>query len=185
MQFRHVKGHSEDPWNDLADHVAKTAAASSRKWPQPPCAICQEVMTTDISWLAPELDARVHHAVPIIDGAITWGDPPPDASLLAPMQLVPHTEVQLAPGTCLEEFTLHAVTINIQSLRAKCQYVEDQLDQRRVQVAFFQETKLLEEPRPLKITSGSTLMLNRHWGVGIWIHKVWSLCKRRQRMHHR
>ena len=171
MQFRHVKGHSENPWNDLADHVAKTAASRSRTWPQPPRDICREVMTDDISWLAPELDARMHHAVPIIDGAITWSDPLQDTSSLTPLQLVPHTGEQLAPGTCLEEFSLHAVTINIQSLRAKCQYVEDQLDQRRVQVAFFQETKLPGGTH----TSRNYLRLHTdaasHWGVGIWIHK--------------
>ena len=181
LQFHHVKGHSENPWNDLADHVAKTAASRSRAWPKPPHDICQEVMTNDISWLAPELDARLHHAVPIIDGAITWSDPVQATSLLAPSQLVPRTGEQLAQGTRFEEFSLHAVTINIQSLRAKCQYVEDQLDQRSVQVAFFQETKLPGG------THTSKNYLRLHTDAGCWHldpQKAGPICNWRQRLHH-
>ena len=33
IDFEDVKGHSKDPWNDLADVVAKTAARRSDIWP--------------------------------------------------------------------------------------------------------------------------------------------------------
>ena len=71
LSYTHVKGHSSHPWNDMADHVAKTA---SRKqvWPEPPSALCSALHACDIAWLAPEQDARTHHAIPILDGALTW-----------------------------------------------------------------------------------------------------------------
>ena len=74
LNFSHVRGHSGDPWNDLADYVAKTAASQTCDWPSPPQELCRSLAAQDVSWLAPELDARVHHAVPIFDGSLNWSD---------------------------------------------------------------------------------------------------------------
>ena len=181
IEFRHVRGHSNDPWNDLADHVAKTAANQTCEWPRPPPELCGLFASEDISWIAPELDARAHHAVPILDGTLTWSDIREAGAPLTSAQLVPTTCSAADDADDTGCFSLRAVTVNIQSLRGKCKYVEDQLDARGVNVAFLQETKL----------SGGTLMsahylrlhtdADSHWGVGIWVHRrlgVLSLHKR-------
>ena len=171
LHFRHVKGHSNDPWNDLADHIAKTASSGSQTWPTPPNDLCSAVMQEDISWLAPELDARLCHAVPITDGVITWGAPVHGDALLLPEQLVPTSKAPAGANNANEGFRLAAATINVQGLRTKCQYIEDQLDQREIHVAFLQETKLPGGTH----TSQNYLRLHTdaesHWGVGIWIHR--------------
>ncbi|CAE7906300.1 unnamed protein product [Symbiodinium microadriaticum] len=171
LEFHHVRGHSNDPWNDLADHVAKSAASNTCDWPRPPSALCSLLTAQDISWLAPELDARVHHAVPIFDGALSWNGSRVIGPLLAPAQLVPTTGSAADDAEESSWFSIKAATINIQSLRGKCKYVEDQLDARSIHVAFLQETKLPGGT----LTSAHYLRLHTdadsHWGVGIWVHR--------------
>ena len=58
LSYAHVKGHSGNPWNDLADHVAKSVARGQTRWPEPPADLCCDICGQDLSWLAPEQDAR-------------------------------------------------------------------------------------------------------------------------------
>ncbi|CAE7870876.1 unnamed protein product, partial [Symbiodinium microadriaticum] len=172
LTFSHVRGHSGDPWNDLADYVAKTAASQTCDWPRPPQELCRSLAAQDVSWLAPELDARVHHAVPIfVDGSLNWSDARESHLPLTPAQLVPTTKSAADVDDDHGWFSLKTTTINVQSLRGKCKYVEDQLDARGVNVAFLQETKLPGGT----LTSAHYLRLHTeadsHWGVGIWVHR--------------
>ncbi|CAE7247874.1 unnamed protein product, partial [Symbiodinium microadriaticum] len=66
IEFRHVRGHSNDPWNDLADHVAKTAANQTCEWPR------DEFLAT----LGPLLQ-RLKHTNLLLGGIDLNGRPPP------------------------------------------------------------------------------------------------------------
>ncbi|CAE7939956.1 rbcL, partial [Symbiodinium necroappetens] len=127
---------------------------------------------SDISWLAVEQDARMHHAIPIYDGALYVEPPYASAEPLRPENLVPviggECEQAVAPGQCC---WTQLATINVQSLRGKCKYIEEQLHYRAVNVACLQETKLDGGT----ITSQHYLRLHScadsHWGVAVWVHK--------------
>ena len=58
------------------------------------------------------------------------------------------------------------VTVNVQSLRAKCKYIEEQLEAKQVNVAFLQETKIpggtVVSQHYLRLHSPS----ESHWGGG-------------------
>ena len=177
VEFAHVRGHSGDPWNDLADYIAKTAAGQQKIWPCPPAELCHAIAAQDISWLAPEMDARVHHAAPIHDGMVHWSDQCIPRAPLHPQQLVPTTQEGESGDSHPKGFSLLAATINIQSLRTKCKYVEDQLVARGIQIAFLQETKLpggtVTSEHYLRLQTGA----ESHWGVGIWIHRKLGVLK--------
>ncbi|CAE7260031.1 unnamed protein product, partial [Symbiodinium sp. KB8] len=166
-----------DPWNDLADYIAKTAAGQQKIWPCPPAELCHAIAAQDISWLAPEMDARVHHAAPIHDGMVHWSDQCIPRAPLHPQQLVPTTQEGESGDSHPKGFSLLAATINIQSLRTKCKYVEDQLVARGIQIAFLQETKLpggtVTSEHYLRLQTGA----ESHWGVGIWIHRKLGVLK--------
>ena len=51
LSLSHVKGHSNDPWNDLADYIAKASAKGQATWPAPPPATCSAVMQPELAWL--------------------------------------------------------------------------------------------------------------------------------------
>ncbi|CAE7461183.1 TNXB [Symbiodinium necroappetens] len=175
--YAHVKGHSGDPWNDLADFVAKTASSHQHTWPAPPNDLCVALCQQDISWLAPEQDARVHHALPCLDGALVWAPPLPGGNLISPENLVPTTSAEGAAATDCATFQACFATINVQSLSKKCQYIEEQLHARSINVACLQETKLPGGT----LTSKHYLRLHTHadshWGVAVWIHRKLGLCR--------
>ena len=172
LTYAHVKGHSGHPWNDLADYAAKTAAGGIACWPEPPTAVCHALISNDLTWLAPEQDARRHHAVPIYDGNLVWTSAPSHSPALEPEQLVPTIVSSGAePVATPSAYQLLAATINVQSLRDKCKYVEEQLDDKQVNIAFMQETKIAGGT----VTSRHYLRLqtdsDSHWGVAVWIHR--------------
>ncbi|OLQ00962.1 hypothetical protein AK812_SmicGene16321 [Symbiodinium microadriaticum] len=171
LKYSHVKGHSDHPWNDLADYVAKDASRGN-VWPSPPADVCTALHTQDLTWLAVEQDARRHHAVPIYDGAVLLESPATCTACLQPEHLVPVTG-----GDCTQRDTTghrcwaSVATVNVQSLRGKCKYIEEQLHSRAVNVACLQETKLDDGT----ITSQYYLRIHSkaesHWGVAIWVHR--------------
>ena len=172
LSLSHVKGHSNDPWHDLADYVAKASAKGQATWPAPPPATCSAVMQPELAWLPVELDALRHGAMPIATGAITWStsDFSPyqlDGTSLIPVRHHGGGKTPLAATT----FKTKIATINIQGLRGKCKYVEDQLDDLGIQLALLQETKT---PSGVCMTRKYFRLHTdaaSHWGVAIWIHK--------------
>ncbi|CAE7947537.1 TNXB [Symbiodinium sp. KB8] len=177
LTYKHVHGHSDDPWNDLADFVAKTASNQLHSWPSPPSDLCQEVQRQDLSWLAPEQDARVHHALPCLDGALVWAPPTTSLKPLLPEYLLRTSKGESskgsAAGTCLSACF---ATINVQSLCNKCKYIEEQLHARNVNVACLQETKLpagtLASQYYIRLHTPSL----SHWGVAVWMHRRLGIC---------
>ena len=171
LDFQHVKGHSNHPWNDLADFAAKSASRG-QQWPEPPYPLCHDLYRQDLSWLAVEQDARNHHAVPLLDGALVWTTDPDNHVTISPEQLVPTVGSSIATAnSAAKPCEACIATINIQSLKGKGKYVEEQLEARGVNLAFLQETKLSSGA----ITSQHYLRLhthaNSHWGVAIWVHR--------------
>ena len=157
--------------------VAKTASSQQHTWPAPPSDLCQAVCQQDISWLAPEQDARVHHALPCLDGTLVWSPPPPGGSLISSEDLVPTTSADGNAATDRAIFQACFATIHVQSLSKKCQYIEEQLHARCINVACLQETKLPGGT----LTSKHYLRLHTHadshWGVAVWIHRTFGLCR--------
>ena len=91
---------------------------------------------------------------------------------LDPAQLIPVSpSLGVQRGSEAAPASLLVATINIQSLRDKCKYIEDQLNDRGVNLVFFQETKIPGGT----VTSQHYLRLHTdaqsHWGVAIWIHR--------------
>ena len=171
LTYTHVRGHSNHPWNDLADFAAKMAS-QGQIWPTPPQELCEALHAQDITWLAVEQDARSHHAVPIYDGAFMYASSGVDFEPLSPEHLIPITgDNQSSNATTGQHCEAYIATINVQSLRGKCKYIEEQLHSRAVNVACLQETKLdsgtLTSQHYLRIHSRA----DSHWGVAIWVHK--------------
>ena len=175
LSYAHVKGHSDHPWNDMADYVAKSASRQ-QAWPEPPREICAAIHDCDIAWLAPEQDARSHHAMPIFDGTFSWAPPADDWQPLLPEHVVPTTEGTASQqGLDGKTYCAKVATVNIQSLRGKCKYIEEQLHARHINLVCLQETKLDSGA----VTSQHYLRLHSradsHWGVAIWIHRTLGL----------
>eukprot|EP00439_Symbiodinium_sp_Y106_P083133 s1736_g22.t4 len=172
LRFQHVPGHSDHPWNDLADQIAKTAAAARFSWPQPPWELCSLVQTADLSWVAVEADARVHHAMPILDGMFTWSATQLPPSTLQPEDLIPTVGEGSPSNSPVTSFRATFATINIQGLGGKVRYIEAQLDYAQINIAFMQETKtpagVGQSGYYLRIQSGA----DKHWGTAIWIHRT-------------
>ena len=183
LTYSHVKGHSNHPWNDLADFVAKTAS-HGQVWPGPPRDLCVALHSQDISWLAVEQDARRHHAIPIHDGDLIYAPPEAAPEPLLPEHLIPVLGDVHHTDTTGHRCWAYVVTINVQSLRGKCKYIEEQLHSRAVNVACLQETKLDGGT----ITSQYYMRLHSradsHWGVAVWVHRqLGVLCLDDENLH--
>ena len=172
LWFEHVRGHSDHPWNDLADYVAKQSAKGSLYWASPPVGLCRLIMTSELSWVAIELDARRHHALPIFDGAITWHPGSHAPFVLKPEELIPIERSKADHGATNDQsFEVSVATINIQGLSGKFKYVEEQLFDMGVQLALIQETKSPEGVCVSKLYLRLHTASEHHWGVAIWINR--------------
>ena len=91
---------------------------------------------------------------------------------MLPEHIVPTTGgITPSPDSTSKSYSANVATVNIQSLRGKCKYIEEQLHARNVNVACLQETKLesgtVASQHYLRLHSRA----DSHWGVAIWIHR--------------
>ena len=91
IDISHVKAHAGEPWNALADAVAKAAARGWCGNLAPPRDICQLFLDLDLTWASTEHQAAEWGTVPTRDGHFVWhhNGLTPEASPLTPGQLVP------------------------------------------------------------------------------------------------
>ncbi|CAE7241226.1 Pol [Symbiodinium sp. CCMP2592] len=52
IEYGHVKGHSGDPWNEMADALAKAAAKGDHYLPGPSIEVIQAFQANSLAWLA-------------------------------------------------------------------------------------------------------------------------------------
>ncbi|CAE7386010.1 unnamed protein product [Symbiodinium sp. CCMP2592] len=173
VQIAHVKGHSGDGWNELADAVAKSASRGQRSFAEPPEATCRALLDTNLDWLGFEMAARKNGGAQVYDGNLCWSEMPRQPPLLQPEQLIPTemTQQSAAPNHS-SAFYLKACTFNVQGLGGNFRYMEEQFESAEYNVVMMQETKTgggqCQSQRYYRLASDA----QRHWGTAIWLSKT-------------
>ncbi|CAE7031281.1 unnamed protein product [Symbiodinium sp. CCMP2592] len=173
--FEHVKAHSEHPMNELADRVAKAAARGHLRDYEPPVEAVQLILQEDLSWIAPTLDLRQREAIPFARGGLVQWEPDMN---FTPFQLEAHhvipttTKYVGRQASSSMQVECVAVSLNVQGLRDKHRYLEEQFDEAHCNLVFLQETK-----SPMGVCSSKAYLRlgtdhQKHWGVGVWVSKT-------------
>ena len=171
LEWRHVHGHVGHPWNELADTAATWFRNGEYDKPHVPVYQGQ----VGIGRLE---TARLHlcvggpdqNAFPrMIDGMANWDDGTQVLTEIPPEKLVSFTS-NVAVTTWQLRFD--CVSANLQSSVGKIPFIEQQLEERGVSVALFQETKgregVIRSERFIRVSSDS----QQHWGTAVWISRI-------------
>ena len=176
MSFRHVKAHDGEAWNELVDIGAKTAIGiygkpRQRRLLKPPETVAK--LVKDINW---EWAWIVGHQA---DGALgcyiqhdhlMWRAVRTE-SYLRPQDLVPTQTADIGRNTTHGEFEFRVLSANVQTMKHKHRYLEDQMLEHRLGIACYQEVKtqagFVESAHFLRYTSDA----QQHWGTEVWIAK--------------
>ena len=176
VAIEHVKGHSGDGWNELADGIAKLAAKGSSPIAEPPQPVCRAFLETDLAWVSFELAAHRTGAVNLRHRALQWSEDPCRPHQLAVEQLIPTTALPSVGATAEPtEFRVKACTFNVQGVGGNYRYLEDQFEDGGYQVVMLQETKApggqCQSRRFHRLASEA----ERLWGTAIWFSKTHGL----------
>ncbi|CAE7261007.1 RE2 [Symbiodinium sp. CCMP2592] len=176
LEMHHVKAHVGQEWNELVDVVAKACTEPGHEIPTVPDDVCQAFMDLDMRWTMSTLRAGRLQDLNVQAGEwlITPERQPDMASPLGPEDLIPMTTRQPRDGRkTAHKFSLKCLSVNIQGLKGKHRYLDEQWNYGQYQLIFIQETKDAE---------GSTASCNywrlaapsqAHWGTAIWVSKQW------------
>ncbi|CAE7197338.1 unnamed protein product [Symbiodinium sp. CCMP2592] len=177
LQFEYVQAHCSHAWNELADSVAKAAAAQHTDLPYPPPDVPSLFMSMDLSWMAAILHGCRHQALPIVGHNLVW-DPtiPSGPSPLQPQDLIQTHSGRVGQPDGPSFFSTRVATVNVQGLGGKHRYLSDQFQEHHHQIIFLQETKdsegVCKTADYMRIQTAS----DSHWGVGIWLNAVRGFC---------
>ncbi|CAE7365840.1 unnamed protein product [Symbiodinium sp. CCMP2592] len=177
LTFRHVSAHQGDPWNELADAVAKAMAMKRIRSKGPPLPALQAFIEGDFSWLTLATWGINDPSFPTQTGShLTWTMPTPTSSSpLTPQQLVPTKSTW--PGDTDRQWDFHCkvATINVQGIAGKHAYLEEQFEEAGYHIVFLQETKekggMCRSSRYLRFGSDGC----GHWGTSIWVSRTLGL----------
>ena len=169
LVFTHVPGHMSQPWNELADTLAKTLmrrpAAPIAKPP-----IIAAKLVADVNWQWDWTYAspvqRLQYPALCSDG-LTWSPMPPVCNL-RPEQLIPVVD-HACPPVSGTRSRLCVASANLQGIRGKHQILEQQAVSSGYHVLFLQETK---EDGGAFVTQNFIRIGSKaetHWGVAVWI----------------
>ncbi|CAE7308349.1 unnamed protein product, partial [Symbiodinium sp. CCMP2456] len=130
IKYRHVKAHVGEPYNELADSIAK-AAAQGISFAAPPASAIAVLLNADLSWLSLTSSPRLDAAYPWAAGpALRWHRDEHELSNLQPQQLIPTTartfDQAHRDGV---DFETVVVTWNVQGLGGQHRYIEEQLQE--------------------------------------------------------
>ncbi|CAE7786256.1 unnamed protein product [Symbiodinium sp. CCMP2456] len=173
IKYRHVKAHVGEPYNELADSVAK-AAAQGISFAAPPASAIAVLLNADLSWLSLTSSPRLDAAYPWAEGpALRWHRDEHELSNLQPQQLIPTTarafDQARRDGV---DFETVVVTWNVQGLGGQHRYIEEQLQEVKCGIALLQETKqrssLCSSSRFIRLATDSA----KYWGVAVWLSKL-------------
>ena len=174
LRFQHVRAHAADPWNELADVVAKAVSKQQLQLCTPPLDTCRAYLDTDWSWLATDLQARLHGTLPVQDGELAWSPSQASFDPVSPLpraKLVPTIAETWGTPTKPASFALSVATLNAQGIAGKYKYYEEQLLAQKNNILFLQEHEghsqfCLSKAYTRLHTEGL-----KHWGVGIWLSR--------------
>ncbi|CAE7779518.1 unnamed protein product [Symbiodinium sp. CCMP2592] len=175
IAFEHVKAHSGHPMNEMANQAAKAAARGQLQAYEPPFEVVQLIMQEDLSWIAPSLNPSQQDAIPFArGGTLQWEpDMPFKPFQLEVEHLVPTFTKQVGrQSSSMTQVECVAISLNVQGLRDKHRYLEDQFDMENCNLVFLQETK-----SPMGVCASQAYLRlgtdhQKHWGVGIWVSRT-------------
>ncbi|CAE7582633.1 unnamed protein product [Symbiodinium sp. CCMP2592] len=175
LQYRHVKAHQGHPLNELADHLAKLAAAGKKPNAPPPAHVVTSFLQLDASWIPAALIDNGRKILPFSpDGhMLRWeGTPASSPCKLSPSDIVPICERTIgATPDSATDLAVRAATVNVQGVQDRAPYLEAQFDEQGLQVVFLQEAKTASGVCHTKLYMRLTTESHRHFGVSIWISK--------------
>ncbi|CAE7677247.1 unnamed protein product [Symbiodinium sp. CCMP2456] len=171
LYFEFVKAHEGHPWNEAVDVMAKAASQDSPDLPRPPHENCGAYLRGTLSWTAVTNWRQNPRALPLdVFGGFQWG--PADQAEgcdVCPEESVP--TVATVSSKTSASLTFRALSVNLQGLKGKHAYIEEQLSWRGVQIACIQETKdydgMVHTKKYLRLAAPS----DAHWGTAIWLSK--------------
>ncbi|CAE7209907.1 unnamed protein product [Symbiodinium microadriaticum] len=167
----HIQAHSGHVWNELADLVAKKAATGYTGFATPPSDAVRCFHASEFGWMATELLGRRTGALPIAEGHLRWHERPDEPSPLKPEELIPTVGGAEGDIQHAENFEMKVATVNIQGLAGNYRYIEEQCDQKGLNMIFLQETKAPAGQCTSQLYTRLASESNRHWGVAIWLHR--------------
>ena len=165
----HVQAHSGR--NELADLVAKQAAKGFDGLYAPPLEALRCFLESDLGWAATEIMGRRTGALPTAPGWLQWCERPHVPSPLTPAELIPTTGRANLGDQKNCSFEMKVATVNIQGIAGNYRYIEEQCDQRSLNVVFLQETKAAAGHCTSALYTRLSSESNKHWGVAIWLHR--------------
>ena len=168
LQWRHVKAHSGQPFNELVDVLAESFRMDVQgRLPGPPTAWHVAPGHVDLTWANLVAGRSTGYSLPALhEGVINWTPPAESLNPLSAAMLIP------AHGCTVKgivQFTIKSATINVQTAVGKYPYFEQQMVQKGINVAFLQESKckpgLIRSEHYLRYASDAAT----HWGAEVWI----------------
>ncbi|CAE7241543.1 unnamed protein product [Symbiodinium sp. CCMP2456] len=169
--YQHVKAHIGEPFNEMADSIAK-AAAMGATYAAPPYYVARKLLEEDFSWVSIVNSLPGAAAYPWAEGpSLSWRQEEHDwATTLSPHQLIPTTCTTYGKSEeAAVEFETVVVTWNVQGIGGQHRYIEEQLQHLQCGIALLQETKhpssLCSSSRFLRLSTQA----DKHWGVAIWL----------------
>ena len=168
--WKHTPAHRGHPWNELADTLAGVCMEGGDSFYHlPVLELAVAVGDVELA-LASYLPGPWGDNMPrFFEGSINWEQPAGAMTRLRPDQLIPTVpgfDVQLAT------WKLKIITANLQSGIGKLHYIERQLLEQQVHVAFLQEVKgtrgCIRSRAFLRYDSDS----GGHWGCSVWVTRT-------------
>ena len=174
--MRHTYSHPGDPWNELADTIAKITAGihkgGHRDVRRPPDAVAQMAAGIPCKWAWMMAETGNHDKGPCIDrGCMTWY-PVEGESSLEPKDVIHFCPEQAAWQITVHPLSLNMISANVQTMRQKHKYIEEQLVRMKVDVCMLQETRTAggycESAHFLRFEAPS----EGTWGTAVWLAKT-------------
>ena len=179
--FRHVKGHDGNPWNELCDVAAKHLLGIYPDCqvviPGPPRHVPALVRSTNWDWAWHALSPDLSHVYPrMLDGMASWTTDF-QQPCVQPDSLLPLRPSAPPEPTSPVSMHLRVMSLNVQSLKGKHRFLEEQAEMHACTVLFLQETKcdglFCESAKFLRFEG----FCGVHWGTAVWIDLQMGLVK--------
>ena len=175
VSFVHVYAHEGHAWNELADITAKSVLglvpAPADCVPAPPSAVAHLARQVNWDWAWLCVPSTANHAFPHVAGGLMSWHTRFDAVQLHPSALLPMRGDQAQGLLQQHELELRVYSLNVQSLKDKHRFIEDQAEAHGCSVLMMQETKtsdvFCESASYIRFAGEA----EQYWGTAIWIRK--------------
>ena len=158
LQLQHVKAHADDPFNELADTLAKLVARHPDCLVPPPRDACANFLGSDWTWLAPVVRHGWSGVLPCGPGGdLVWSQSNPFAPpTIEPHQLIPVCAARTQGNGEALTFNMRVFALNAQGLAG---------------VACFQETKEAAGVCVSRAFMRLGTRADMHFGTAVWISR--------------